>query len=252
MLTRSCACLLLAAALVSCSPAADKKGAKMAEDEKLVLFEDFSTGMADWWVEGGERVWVAEGKLHVKADPPDKGPGYVATVWCKTPVPANVKVEFDACVVHSAIEVNNINFFLCYSDPSGQSLFQTRESRKSGGYKLYHSLNGHIFTFLNDPKKQGGSHADGSAKARMRMRRCPGFHLMTECYDYHCKTGVTYHVTITKRGGNLTFGVDGRVYLCGQDPNPLPAGLIGLRTYRTELWWDNIKVTALGPLAEKP
>ena len=244
MLRRSCACLWLAATLVSCSPLSAREGATMTADARAVLLEDFSAGMANWWVEGAERVWVQDGRLHVKADPPERGPGSVATVWCKTPVPANVKVEFDACVVRSAIDVNNINFFLCYSDPCGKSLFETRSARLSGDYKLYHSLNGHIFTFLNDPKKGGGAHPDGTAKARMRMRRCPGFSLMTECYDYHCKPGVPYHVTVTKRGGDITFGVDGRVYLRGHDPDPLPGGLIGLRTYRTELWWDNIRVTA--------
>ena len=217
----------------------------MSAEGKVVLFEDFSDGMSNWWVEGGEKVWVQDGKLYVKADPPQKGPGYVATVWCRTPTPANVRVEFDACVVGSSVDVNNINFFMCYSDSSGKPLFETRESRRTADYKLYHSLNGHIFTFLKAPEKSGQVYADGTRKGRMRMRRCPGFQLMTECFDYRCDAGATYHVTITKRGGDITFGVDGRVFLRAHDPNPLPGGLIGLRTFRTELWWDNIKVTSL-------
>ena len=239
----SCAVLMATATL--CATAAERKGPKMATQGKIVLFEDFSQGMDNWWVEGGERVWVEDGRIHVKADPPQKGPGYVATVWCKTPTPANVKVELDAHVIESAIDVNNINFFLCYSDPSGKALFDTRQSRATGDYKLYHILNGHIFTFLKDVPGKGGKHPDGKHKARIRMRRCPGFELMTETYDYHCEKGVTYHVTITKNRGKLTFAVDGKVYLEDTDPNPLLGGLLGLRTYRTYLWWDNIKATAI-------
>ena len=217
----------------------------MDTEGRTILSEDFSKGMANWWVEGGQKVWVQDGRLHVKADPPPKTPGGVATVWCKTPTPANVKVEFDAHVISSRPGVNNINFFLCYADPSGKPLFETREPRASAAYKLYHGLNGHIFTFLRDAKGEGGRRADGSAKARIRMRRCPGFHLMTETYDHHCEAGVTYHVTIAKRGGELTYAVDGQVYLRATDPAPLPGGLLGLRTYRTYLWWDNVKAVEL-------
>jgi hypothetical protein len=79
----------------------------------------------------------------------------------------------------------------------------------------------------------------------MRMRRCPGFQLMTETYDNHCRRGVTYHVTVTKVDGDLSFAVDGVVYLKAHDDTPWTEGLIGLRTFRTQLWWDNIVVTAL-------
>jgi len=43
--------------------------------------EDFSRGMANWWVEGGERVWVENGRLQMKADPATGTAGNVATVW---------------------------------------------------------------------------------------------------------------------------------------------------------------------------
>jgi len=68
---------------------------------------------------------------------------------------------------------------------------------------------------------------------------------MTETYDYHCKRGVTYRVTIRKRGGDISYAVDGKVYVQGKDEQPLGRGLIGLRTFRTHLWWDNVKVIDL-------
>jgi len=238
--------LLLGVVFFAVGAAAERKGSSASDEEgRVILFEDFSHGMDRWWVEGGERVWVENGRLRVDADPGANARGHVATVWCKIPHPGDVRVDFDAHVISSSRDVNNINFFLCYSDPSGRPLFDTRRQRASGAYKLYHQLNGYIFTFLKDVKHAGGVYPDGSAKARFRMRRCPGFRLMTETYAYHCEAGRTYHVTITKRGGELTYAVDGTVYMKQTDPQPLGGGLLGLRTFRTDLWWDNIKVVAL-------
>ena len=41
------------------------------------------------------------------------------------------------------------------------------------------------------------------------------------------------------------FAVDGRELGRATDPNPWGAGRLGLRTYRTELWWDNVRVRPL-------
>jgi len=230
----------LAWALCGVSFAQQQKGPAMS-NQKLLFFEDFSRGMTNWWVEGGEKVWVQDDRLHVKAE---RDP-VVCTVWCKQEFPGDVQVDFEAHVIRSPKEANNVNFFLCYSDPSGKPLYETRATRKTAGYRLYHQLNGHIFTFLNDFKKESGTYPDGTTKARIRIRRCPGFRLMAETYGYHCRRGVTYHITIEKRGGDIRFAVDGKVYLRATDDRPLGGGLLGLRTYATYLWWDNIRVTAL-------
>jgi len=219
--------------------------------ERVVLEADFDNVPngplpAGWWAEGGEDAGIRDGALFIKADPPKRGaPGCVCTVWNETPLPANVRVEFDATVTSSSFLANNINFFLLYTMPDGRSLYETRDERADGDYKKYHSLNGYIFTFLNDWTGEGGRTEDGSTKARFRMRRCPGFKLLTETYDSTCKVGEKYHVTITKQGGHITFAVDGQVYLEQNDPEPWTSGLLGLRTYHTDLDWDNLKVVAL-------
>jgi hypothetical protein len=169
----------------------------------------------------------------------------VATVWHRKPLPGNVRIEFDAHVIESSIDANNINFFLCYSHPAGRTMYGTREQRADADYGRYHVLNGYIFTFLNDFQKKGGAHPDGSSKGRFRMRRCPGFNLVGETYDGHCRKGDTYHVVVAKKGGRLTYAVNGKRYLQWTDPKPHSGGMMGLRTFRTYLWWDNIKVREL-------
>jgi len=200
-----------------------------------VIDEDFSRGMGGWWTEGGERVEVVDGRLDVRADNPQAPGGGVATVWCRTPHPADFALELDAHVVSSSLDANNINLFLSYADPSGRPLEETREARRNAGYNLYHQLTGYIITFLNDP--------EGAGRARVRIRRNPGFRLLAETFAYHCRKGVTYHLGVVKRGGEIRFSVDGRELLRATDPQPLGGGLLGLRTYRTCLWWDNVRLT---------
>jgi hypothetical protein len=222
-------------AAAACMPAA----------ERVLVDEDFSRGMPGWWSEGGERVWVEDGRLHVRADNPKVPGGAVATVWLRTAVRGDFRLAVDAHVVSSSIQANNINLFFCYSDPSGKPLEDTRETRRHAEYNLYHALNGYIVTFLNDAAGEGGRYADGSTKARYRIRRNPGFRLLSEKFADRCREGVTYRLGVRKRSGDIDLSIDGRGVLAAHDPEPLEAGLIGLRTYRTYLWWDNLKVTAL-------
>ena len=198
--------------------------------------EDFSHGMAGWWSEGGERVWVQDGRLHVWADAPLVAGGGVATVWSRRPLPADFELEVDAHVVSSTTDVNNINLFFSYSDPAGRPLEETRESRRSAAYPLYHQLNGYIATFV----KEAGA-------ARIRLRRNPGFKLLVEQRGGDTRAGVTYRLTLRKQGGEISFCIDGREMARATDPNPLSGGLFGLRTFRTNLWWDNVRVRSLMP-----
>ncbi|MFQ5964719.1 MAG: DUF6250 domain-containing protein [Candidatus Scalinduaceae bacterium] len=221
-------------------------------EEKPIFYEDFSKGMENWWVEGGEKVWVENGRLMVKANPQKGEKGYsVCTIWYKKKLHGNLQVEFDAHVVSSDIDVNNINFFFLYSDPSNKPLYDTRKNRQTAKYKLYHQLNGYIFTFVNDRDGKFGRYPDGSTKARIRIRRCPGFKLLTESYGYHCCQGKTYHIIITRHDKTLSISVDGKMYLEAEDKAPLSEGLLGLRTYRTNLWCDNIKVKRVGQMKIK-
>jgi len=222
------------------APMADASG-------KLLFSDDFSKGMDNWWVEGGVKTWVQDGRLHMNSDPggdrSNRQGGYVCTAWCKQEFSGDVKVELDAHVLKSDIDANNINLFLHYTDPSGKPLYETRESRADAAYKKYHDLNGNIFTFLNDTGQEAVEQK--LDRARVRIRHCPGFELLTETYAYHCRKDVTYHIELVKQGGKLTITVDGNELLTADDPAPHDGGLFGLRTFRTYLWWDNIRVTQL-------
>ncbi len=213
-----------------------------------VIFRDNFKNLKNWWIEGGQSVTVRNGKLYVKADPVtfDKGKnGGVCTVWNKIPVSGNVKIDFDVCVISSKTNVNNINLFLFFSDPTGPDLQSSAGSRKSADYPLYHNLNGYIFTYLNDAQKRGPVNNDGSTKARFRIRRCPGFNLLTQAYDYHAEKNKIYHISIIRRDKMLSIAVDGKIYLKASDETPFKSGYWGFRTFRTWLWFGQVTVSKI-------
>jgi hypothetical protein len=216
-------------------------------DWKQLRFDAVNTPDSSWWSEGGEKVYAEGDRLFMHADAPMPTPGPVTgggvcTAWCKQPLPENLTIELEAHVISSSIDANNINLFFCYADPSGKPLYDTRNDRADAGYGRYHELNGHIITFLNGNEAGSPRAEDGGFKARVRIRRCPGFQLLAETFAGRCRQEETYALRIVKHGGEIVFSVNGAEYLRATDPNPLGGGLLGLRTFRTRLWWRNVRV----------
>lgn len=232
--------VLLAGGIISCPQPAlhSSKSLLFSED-----FENYPNGPnlpAGWWSEGSKAVSIEDGKLRADANLDGSGEDYeCATVWLSRRFQGGIRVEFDAHVLASENNNNNINFFFLFSDPSGKPLFDSRSERADAKYSKYHKLNGYVFTFLA---------TDTSDKARFRMRDDPGFNLLLENNAYECRQGKTYRIVITKRGRHITYAVDGQVYMAVVDDTANPehqAGIIGFRTWRTDLWWDNLKVTRI-------
>jgi hypothetical protein len=219
---------------------------RSAPTQKVLFVEDFDSYAdgsklpADWWREGSKAVRLENGHLHADANLDGNGEDYgTSTIWLDKIFEGDIKVDFDAHVIASDDEKNNINFFFLFSDPSGRSLHQTKNERTDGQYAKYHKLNGYVFTFL----------ANGNPEnARFRMRDDPGFHLLQEKFAYECKQNKTYHISITKKGNRITYSVDGAVYMDKIDDTANPehkSGIIGFRTWHTDMCWDNLKVTEL-------
>jgi hypothetical protein len=214
----------------SCGPSADVN----------VIFQEFfdypdGELPSHWWSEGSPAV-IRDGRLYTDAL---NGPYRVSTIWLDLSLSCDLLIEFDAHVVDSENNANNINCFFHYSDPSGPSLRETTSQRENGAYNHYHQLNGYIFTYL----------ANGNPDtARFRFRDNPGFNLLQEVNQYDCKVGKTYCFKIEKTGNRFRFWVDGMQIMDMADDifNPLhDQGLFGFRTFNTILWWDNLTISRL-------
>jgi hypothetical protein len=217
-----------------------------APTQRVLFMDDFDSYAdssrlpVDFWHEGSKAVRIENGHLRADANLDKNGEDYgTSTIWLDKTFGGDIRVEFDARVLASDGEKNNINFFFLFSDPSSIPLRQTKSKRVDGQYGKYHKLNGYVFTFL----------ANGNPdNARFRMRDDPSFNLLQENFTYECKQNKTYHITITKKGNRITYAVDGTIYLDEIDDTANPehkSGIIGFRTWHTDLWWDNLKVTEL-------
>lgn len=185
------------------------------------------------WSEGCQGV-IKEGRLFIEADTTDYR---CATVWFDREFFGDLSVEFDVNIISSGDTANNINFFFMYSDPSGQPLRKSAHKRKSGLYKLYHELNGYVFTHVTNGDE---------TKVRYRLRDNPGFMLVNETFTEEKREhGKTYHIKIEKRGNRFIYQVDGKKISDTVDDrfNPIhEKGWMGLRTWHTSLWIDNLCV----------
>jgi hypothetical protein len=209
---------------------------QLGPGDKVIFREHFSypDGLLPerWWSEGNPAE-IRNGRLYVHAD---TDPFSRSTVWLNREFSGDLRVEYDACVLSSRDRANNLNFFFLYSDPNLTALYKTREQREDGNYPRYHSLNGYIIT--NVTNNQEGP-------PRHRLRLCPGFQLVAEQYQYENRLHTVYHISIEKRGRHITYTVDGRMILEADLPKDHEEGLLGFRTWHTELWWDNLMVTQL-------
>ena len=226
--------------ILSCNQLLTTPTNKELFKEDFNSYTDNSKLPSGWWREGSMAVRIENGHLHADANLDGNGEDYgTSTIWLDKMFKGDICVEFDAHVLASDGEKNNINFFFLFSDPSGRALRQTKNERVDGQYGKYHKLNGYVFTFL----------ANGNPEhARFRMRDDPGFHLLQENFAYECKQNKTYHITITKKGSRITYAVNGTIYMDKIDDtanSEHKSGIIGFRTWHTDMWWDNLKVTEL-------
>ena len=211
---------------------------RLSGQESVIFKENFSYPNGplpeQWWCEGNSAKIVGQ-RLFVDADTLGHR---VATIWLNKEFSRDLRIEFDVCVISSKEVANNLNFFLFFSHPSNATLKTSAHERSDGKYSYYHKLRGYIITHL----------ANGSEiPARFRFRVNPDFKLLHEVNTFECRKGVIYKVKIEKSGNTLHYFVKNNLIFKKEVLNSdlIGKGIIGFRTYRTSLWWDNLIITKL-------
>lgn len=159
--------------------------------------------------------------------------GKGATAWYRPELPADLLVRYRARALppHDAA---NLNAFLAAREADGSDLAFGRDGR----YASYHEIPNYIFTFT--APQEGRPEAGWS-----RLRRDPGFALLSERRDRASASGVTYAIAIAKQGGRVRVWVDGELFHDVLDDTPHGGGWFGFRTWSTEAEFEGFEAYEL-------
>ena len=191
---------------------------------------------ADWNIEGNAQVRVENRRLKI-ATSEKTGEEPAATLWWRHELPKNVLIEFTAGAdLPEENNAANLNVIL-HARESGGGAYQ---ATRSGAYPAYQKIPNYIFTLT-------GGFQDGWA----RVRRNPGFELLAENTAIRSEPGRIYRVRIALADGRMCYWLNGQRVHLTTDPDPLPGGEFALRTWRSRVWWSDLRFYALAPAAEE-
>lgn len=177
------------------------------------LKDFFATG-GMWRVENGELVSPG-----VKNNP----------LWLKAKLPNDVAVEFD---VRSMSPEGDIKAEI-FGDGSDHA----------SGYVLIHGGWNNSISIIARLDEHGtplGQLPEGIKRMNTRTR--------VEAHPYPVTIGKTYHWRIERRGGLITWFIDGREFMRFDDPKPLTGeqhNRFGFSSWEAQLYFDNLSVTPL-------
>jgi hypothetical protein len=203
-------------------------GAQMeAEADAKTLFyqDDFERENDDWFQDGTARCWRANGKLFVDCLP-GKTSG-MWTLWLKKPLSGDFYIAYDAMCLEPEVW-NNLNFFLLGRTLDGKL---PAPGQFDSSYGQYHEkAQTYIGTFTYKWS---------------RMRKDPGFHLISDDQNKVAHVNQKYFFEIIKRGPQIEWRIDGQTAHRITDENPYQSGLFALRSADTKFWVDNFQIYTL-------
>lgn len=190
-----------------------------------------------WVVEGDAACAARDGRLEVvTSDRPDSLK--CATLWWREPLPADILIEMTAgASLPAAGNAANLNLFFHARELDGR-LYQFG---RSSAYGDYHKIPNYIITLT------GGFQPGWS-----RVRRDPGFAILSEEKSTRSEPGETYRIRAMISGGRIRYWLNDRLVHDARDPQPLPGGHFALRTWQSRVWWSDIRISALNRAAPAP
>jgi hypothetical protein len=170
------------------------------------------------WRDTGGGYRIKEGKLNVMG-------AHNHPLWLRRKLPANVVVDFDAM---SKGPSGDLKVEL-YAD--GESFDPDKGRYDPSGYIF-------ILGGWNNSTSVIGRLGEHDDAVKAERRRVPG--------DLPpVVPGRTYHFTITRKGGQLDWKLDGAPFLSWNDPSPLHGGgheFFGVNNWEADVYFDNLRV----------
>jgi hypothetical protein len=189
---------------------------------ELLHEENFEGPLRRWRFDGRGRVWAEEGRLQMDAG------RFESTAWFTEEMEGDIAVTWEAHVLRPG-GARNINLIVLATAPDGGDVLSVPFS---GLYSEYHRLPNYIWTLTS---------------THTRLRRNPGFELLSEDRSTVTEPDRTYRLALTVERGRIRCYLDGRLIHDATDPDAHRRGKLAFRTYQTRLWWDNLRIYRIEP-----
>lgn len=201
--------------------------------DPTVVARDFWSSGGQWRVEGGQLLSPG-----VKNNP----------LWLKAKLPANVAVEFDARSMSQEGDLKVEIFGDGYDHASGYILIH-------GGWNNQLSIIARL-----DEHGRSLQQLTMQAQQRAQELRLPSADLVqtgifksdtrmrVEANPYRVEPGRTYRWRIERRGGTITWLIDGQKFMEFTDPFPLQGkghDRLGFSSWESQLYFDNLRIEPL-------
>ncbi len=203
----------------------------MAEKETLIYSNPLASpaDMAGFVMEGSACVTFENGRMRMRNQlDPSLGQQSNFVYWCPRIFPSDIRVEWDFRPLR---EPGLCILFFAAAGRGGEDLFDPALAPRAGVYDSYHhgDINAyHLSYFRRKESEERAFHT-------CNLRKSYGFELVSQGADpipsVEDVTG-PYHLTLCKRGGTISFAVNGLTVLQWSDPGRTPVlggGRIGFR-----------------------
>jgi hypothetical protein len=168
------------------------------------------------WNTTGADYRITDGRLTIAR-------AYNHPAWLRRKLPADVVIEVDAMSKSPAGDLKMELF------GDGESFDADKGSYVSSGYvMILGGWNNSLSVICRN-----NEHDEGRK---------------TERRDFRVEPGRSYHWTITRRGGQLDWKIDGRPFLAWSDPTPLSGPgheYLAVNNWESDVTFDNLAVTPL-------
>jgi len=204
--------------------------------------EALSTGRK-WVVEdgGSARVGFHHGVLDIDA------PAGI-TLWYRSVLIGPIEIEFDATAVSAGgpnDQVSDLNVFWMATNPDGSA--PMTPARSSGRFEAYNDM----LTYYVG--------LGGNRNTTTRFRRYIGDPQVRPLLPEHDLSAPDtllvpnrrQHITLIANGSHIEYRRDGRVLFAFEDSSPYTRGWFALRTTRSHLRIENLRIRQLAPSASR-
>lgn len=190
---------------------------------KLIYKEDFADARR-WSAEGVGTHWCEDGKLYMDCVTNGRERVGGMTLWFLPEIQSDIYITYETTVLEPE-NWNNLNFFLMGRTLDGRL---ASEADFNGDYGQYH--------------KEAKTYIGTLTYRWSRMRKDPGFHVISEDFNTTGEVNQKYFFEITKRGGILEWRINGKLIHHAEDDDPYQSGQFAIRSAGTFSWVRNFRI----------